>query len=101
MNYILIRHKVKSFNTWKPVFESLLENRREGGELSYRVFVTVGDPNMIMLLVEWDSYENFRDFFESEDVKKAIVKAGVIGTPEVFFLNEVASGKIPAEPTYI
>lgn len=100
MDYILIKHRVKSFNKWKSLFDSFLENRRNAGELSYRIFVTAGEPNNLILLVEWDNYANFREFFDSEEVRKLMINAGVIGTAEVFFLNEIAAGRIQTEATF-
>jgi hypothetical protein len=43
--------------------------------------------------VEWDSLKNVKKFAISDDLKKTIKQAGIIGNPHVHFLKEVSISK--------
>jgi heme-degrading monooxygenase HmoA len=42
-----------------------------------------------MVIMEWDSLDRARQFAQSAELREAMQKAGVIGRPEVSFLNLV------------
>ncbi len=89
MAHMLVHHKVRDFGKWKPVFEGHLSTRKTGGSKSGAVFQNIEDPTDVFVLFEWDSAENARKFSMSEDLKKTMEKAGVVGVPHIHFLKEV------------
>lgn len=88
MPYLLIHHKVENFNKWKPKFDEHGEKRRAAGSKNYQIFHSADDANNLVLLFEWDNMENARAFAESDDLKQKMKEAGVIGEPDIYFLNE-------------
>ncbi len=89
MPYSLARVKVEDYAKWKPVFDQLSAPRKaSGGAKGGMLFRDADNPNDITILNEWDNLENAHKFIESEDVKKAIKKSGVIKI-DFYFLNEV------------
>jgi quinol monooxygenase YgiN len=88
MATVLIQHKVKDFAEWKKVFDSAAGMRSSNGELSAQVFRDASDPDSLTVINKWDSLENAQKFVHSPDLKAAMEKAGVVGPPTVFFLNE-------------
>ena len=48
-----------------------------------------GDPNELVILLEWDSSENARRFADAEDLREAMQRAGVADRPDVYVLEEV------------
>lgn len=89
MPYMLIRHKVRDYAKWKPIYDAHGVQRKASGEKSARLFRSAGDPNEIVLLFEWDSLDNARRFIGSEDLRQAMQRAGVADKPDVFFLEEL------------
>ena len=87
MTYLMVRHQVEDYPKWRVVFDDHVNFRKENGEQSARIFQSSNDPNDVLLLFGWDSEENGRRFMESDNLKEAMHKAGVIGKPEVHFLN--------------
>jgi len=85
---MLIQHKVKDFAEWKKVFDSALSLRSSSGELSAQIFRDASDPNSITIINKWNSLENAQKFAHSPELKAAMEKAGVVGPPNVYFLNE-------------
>ena len=91
---VLVRHKVKNYKSWKPVFDGFIETRRAGGEKSYQIFHPDNDRNNLLLLFKWDDAKKGHKFFESSDLKKTMKEAGVMGEPEIFFLEEYEHGDL-------
>jgi heme-degrading monooxygenase HmoA len=89
MQQTLIRHKVKDYAKWKPVFDEDSATRKAAGEKGGQLFRNKDDQNEIIIMFKWDTMEHARKFFESEDLKKIMKKAGVIDKPDIYFLEEV------------
>ncbi len=93
MPYLLIRHKVKDYDTWKPVFDEHGSARKASGSKRGRLFRNADDPNEVVIIFKWDNLDKARKFVKSEDTKKAMQRAGVADKPDVYFLDEVE--KVP------
>jgi len=87
MSHVLARHRVKDFESWKQVFDSALEMRRVGGELSYRLFHVGEDREDLVLLFEFESEERAKRFLESPELRKKMEESGVLGEPEILYLK--------------
>ncbi len=88
MASMLIQHKIKDYAEWKKAFDSNASLRTSSGEISAHIFRDASDPNSITVLNKWNSMENAQKFAHSPELKAAMEKAGVVGQPSVFFLNE-------------
>jgi heme-degrading monooxygenase HmoA len=89
MQRTLIRHKVKDYDKWKSVFDEHSVIRKAGGEKGGHLFRNKADRNEIFIELKWDTMENAQKFYESEDLKKVMKKAGVTDKPDIYFLEEV------------
>ncbi|MGD0005277.1 MAG: antibiotic biosynthesis monooxygenase [Anaerolineaceae bacterium] len=88
MASMLIQHQVKDYAAWKKVFDSAIEMRTSSGELSAQVYRDASDPNKVTTINKWNSLANAQKFAHSPELKAAMEKAGVVGAPNVSFLNE-------------
>jgi heme-degrading monooxygenase HmoA len=89
MTQLLVKHKVKDYAKWKPIFNEHAAKRKEAGSKGGHLFQSAKDPNEVVLLFQWEDLGKARKFAESEDLRQAMERAGVIGKPEVYFLNQV------------
>jgi quinol monooxygenase YgiN len=85
---ILIQHTVKDYAEWKKVFDSAIDMRKSMGELSAQVYRDASEPNKITVMNKWNSLANAQKFANHPELKAAMEKAGVVGAPTVYFLNE-------------
>jgi hypothetical protein len=85
---------VKDYPAWKKVFDGFIEIRKAGGEKSYQIMHPENDSNDLLAIFEWDNLENAKKFVGSAQLKQTMGSAGVIGHPEVYFLEEYARGKV-------
>jgi len=88
MVHMIVRHKVADYSRWKEAFDAHLNLRKAAGETEARVMVSVDDPHEVTLFFDWDSVDRARRFVGSEDLKQAMKQAGVVGDPDVRFLED-------------
>ena len=88
MASMLIQHQVKDYAAWKKVFDSAIDLRTSNGGLSAQVYRDASDPNKVTTINKWNSLANAQKFAHSLELKAAMEKAGVVGAPNVSFLNE-------------
>ena len=91
MVIVLVRHKVADFARWKQVFDGHFGLRHEAGELSCRMFHNHDNGNNLSLFFEWETLEMARAFFASEPLRLGMQQAGVVGSAEIVFLDEIRS----------
>jgi heme-degrading monooxygenase HmoA len=89
MATLLVKQSVKDFDAWKKVFDSVEDIRKSSGERSYQIYRKYADGNDMVIMFEWDTAENARKYFQSPQLKAAVEKAGVIGIPKPYSVNEV------------
>ncbi len=95
MPYVLAaRHKVEDYAKWKSGFDGDIEMRKAAGEKSYQIFRTKDDPNNLVILFEWDTMDNARKLMESDELGEKMKQAGVVGPPDIYFLEEVEKGSV-------
>lgn len=86
---MLIRHTVVDYRAWKPVFDEDEVTRRANGCEREHLFRNADDPNELVLLLEWDDLERARLYADSDDLRLALRRSGVIGDAEIEFLEDV------------
>ncbi|KKG14155.1 hypothetical protein EO98_09280 [Methanosarcina sp. 2.H.T.1A.6] len=89
MVYVVIKHKVEDYSRWKSIFDEHGTTRGKAGCKGGQLFCSSDETNDLCILLEWDKKENATGFYESEDLKKTMQKAGVIGKPEIYFLEKI------------
>ena len=95
MDHVLIIHEVADYPAWKQVFDRAAGIRREAGEISYQVLRYQLDANRIVHFSRWRSIAEARAFFESPELVKIRVEAGV-KAPEFIYLEELEAGVLQA-----
>jgi hypothetical protein len=61
------------------------QNRHSAGITNGRVFRRAEDPNDVVVVQDVTDVAKARTFVTSEDVKSAMQKSGVIGSPSIRF----------------
>ena len=74
---------------WKQVFDEHGATRKKSGSKGGRLFRNADNPNELIVLFEWDDLKNARQLAQSEELKKAMERAGVSDKPDLFFLEEI------------
>ncbi|MCS7006852.1 MAG: hypothetical protein RMM28_06265 [Thermoleophilia bacterium] len=64
MPILQIDHRVRDFASWKQAFESDPVGREAGGVTGYRIFRLVGDPNHVVIDLEFETIAEAEAFGE-------------------------------------
>jgi hypothetical protein len=86
---VIVRLTVKDQATWKKTFEEAGEFRKKFGSKGVHAFAKTDSPNEITILGHYESVEKAREMFQSDGFREVTQRAGIVGAPEVTFVNEV------------
>jgi hypothetical protein len=86
--YVIVKYKVADYARWKPIFDADGANRQAGGCKGGQLFRSADDPNEVVMLFEWD-LEQARQYSQRQEVRAKMREAGVLGSPDVYFLEEI------------
>ncbi|MBC5992053.1 cyclase [Pontibacter cellulosilyticus] len=87
MGYLLIRHEVNDFDHWKTAYNEHKGAREKAGLRDLYLLQNKYNHNEVVILFETENDHRAQDFIESEDLKKAMERAGVVGMPEIRMLE--------------
>jgi len=87
MTHLLVRHNVADFAKWKTLYDAHLTARQKAGLREKNLLRSVDNPNEVVLLFEAEDLKKAQAFSESSDLREAMQKAGVVGQPDILFLN--------------
>jgi quinol monooxygenase YgiN len=93
MQYVLIIHEVEDYESWKKVFDNAADIRKQAGERTYQVLKYENNSNKIVHFSAWISIDAAKQFFESPQLVKIRIEAGV-KSPEFIYLDQLESGML-------
>ena len=82
---MMIHHKVKDYATWRSGYDGHEKSRLSAGITNGRVFRSAEDPNDVVILQDVADVAKARSWSGSDDLKAAMQKAGVLGSPNIRF----------------
>jgi hypothetical protein len=82
---LTIHHKVKDYATWRKGYDEHEKSRLSAGVTNGRVFRRAEDPNDILILLDVADVAQARTWLGGDDLKTAMHKAGVVGSPSIRF----------------
>ena len=90
MNYLYVRQVVRDYAQWKEEFDIHLSTREAGGA-TREAFVLrdVEHPNEVIVVLGWHDLAQARLYAKSVSWQAALEQMGVVGVPEVRFLEAV------------
>jgi len=88
MIYLFIRQHIADYGRWKEGFDNHLAARQAGGATRKALVLrNVDDPHEIIVVLGWCDLMQARTFVQSVSWQMALQKMGVVGSPEVRFLE--------------
>lgn len=89
MGMLIVRHKVKDYATWRPVFDGHVAKQRAAGLSHPRVMRSSDDKNEIVIIFDDMDTNKAKEFAHSPDLKEAMMKSGVVDVPTIYFLETI------------
>lgn len=89
MTTLFVRHDIGDYAKWKRVYHALGPVRKEKGVTAASVHREVGHPHTVVITHRFNNAHSAQEFANSEELKTAMDKAGVISKPEFWFAEDV------------
>lgn len=86
---VMIKHKVKDFAAWKAAYDAHDSTRLANGLHSYVISRGMDDSMMVLIAMKVDDLEKAKAFSKDPALKERMQKGGVVGAPEISFVNVV------------
>jgi hypothetical protein len=83
----IVRHAVADFGAWKKAFDEHARVRTAAGIVGHAVNRGIDNPNLVVVYLQAESLEELRQFTASADLKDALKRAGVEGSPAITFVR--------------
>ncbi len=91
MLILQIEHLVPDFAGWKKTFDSDPLDRKQSGVRSYRIFKTIGNPNYIIIELEFDNIQEAEKMHEKLKKLWPQVEGNVMFNPQSRIIETIES----------
>src|SRR5437016_13617058 len=96
MGMMIVRHKVKDYGQWRPIFDGHVEMERAAGLINPRVYHSAAsNKSEIVVVFDTEHTKKAKDFAASADLKEAMIKAGDLDTATIYLLEAIGSAEPP------
>src|SRR5919107_6377611 len=92
MAWTHIRHRVEDYRKWKEGFDSTAEYKRSHGWKGYRLYAIEGDNNNVLVMEEFETEDQAREFLGSEYLREVMSSAGVSDEPDILVVELLEEG---------
>ena len=88
MGMMIVRHKVRDYGRWRPIFDRHADMQKRAGLINPRVYHSAdSNKSEIVVVFDIEDTKKAKDFATSANLKEAMEKAGVLDTPTIYFLE--------------
>ncbi len=84
-DFLTIIHTCKNFEAWKPIYDADAPNRSAAGLADVFLARRMDDLNAVCLIFQVNDQAGAKAFIKSDQLRDAMVQAGVVGTPTIRF----------------
>jgi hypothetical protein len=89
MATMFVRHTISDYKAWRKAHDDFAPVQKAKGVMAQAVYQAADNPNDITVTHEFGSVEAAQAFAKSDELKKAMQRAGVVGAPTIWFTNRV------------
>ncbi len=86
---VIVRHKVRDFDAWKPIFYADAKRQRDAGFTRWYLTRNKHDKNELVIIFECEDLDRAKAIFSDPSLAELMKKAGVVDQPTMLFLEEV------------
>ena len=87
--YVIVQHRVRDYDTWKPVFDDHGSVRRRHGATGHTLYRNLDDPNDVTVVNEFPTRAQAEAFASDPSLREAMLRGGVIGEPTITWTEAV------------
>jgi hypothetical protein len=88
---VIVEHRVKDFDHWKPFFTNDAERQRKAGFTKWMIGRSIDDPDDVIVVAECNDLDKAKEVYSDPEVGEIVKKAGVVGKTTFLLVEEVES----------
>jgi quinol monooxygenase YgiN len=92
---VIVRHRVRDYDAWKPVFDEHGEVRRRHGALGHQIYRVSSDPQELIIVNLFKDAAGAQAFSADPSLRDAMERGGVVSAPEVTFCEQAEAVEYP------
>jgi quinol monooxygenase YgiN len=92
---VIVRHRVRDYDAWKPVFDEHGEVRRRHGALGHQIYRVSADPQELVIVNQFKDAAGAQAFSADPSLRDAVERGGVTTAPEVTFCEQADAVEYP------
>jgi hypothetical protein len=85
---LFAHHEVADYVVWRKAFDAFAPTQKKLGVISTSVYRSADNANDVTVIHDFTSVEKAKAFATSPELKAAMEKAGVKGTPQVWIATK-------------
>jgi hypothetical protein len=85
-----IRHEVADYSAWRKTYDAFAGMQRKLGVTRQAVYQSVENPNDVTVTHDFKTTEKAKAFMSAPELKSAMDKGGVKGTPQVWITTQAS-----------
>jgi hypothetical protein len=88
---MFVKHPVREYGAWKRTYDALASVRKNMGVTGAAVYRDASEPNLIVVTHQFSDLDAASKFAHSDELRTAMMNAGVSGPPEIWYCQDVES----------
>ncbi len=89
MTTMFVRHTVSDYKAWRKLYDAFAGVQKANGVTAQAVYQAADNPNDLTITHEFSTLGAAQAFVKSEELKKTMQSAGVVGAPTIWFTDKV------------
>ncbi|HEX5501298.1 MAG TPA: hypothetical protein VFW96_01665 [Thermomicrobiales bacterium] len=94
MAYGIYRFTMEDYDRWKSVFDEDAVNRQRATSRGGYVFRNRANTNELVVLLDYADVAAMETFNRSPELREAMGRSGIVGPPDIAFLDLVDRPKV-------
>ena len=86
--YLVMQHKVRDYDDWKPVFDAGESTRTRHGCTGHEIYRDDDDANDLTIMLNFPSREAGEAFLVDPELKERLAEAGVLSKPRTMWATQ-------------
>ena len=82
---VFVRHEIGDYAAWKKAYDEFGATRKKLGVIAHEVYRSIENPNDVTVMNDFKTLQKAKAYAASPELKAAMEKAGVTGTPQIWF----------------
>ena len=86
---MIVMHAVDDYDKWRIAYDDFDAFRKQSGIVGHAVNQELGKPHQVIVYHQANDMDTLRKFAASDELRERMKNGGVVGTPDIHFVQSV------------